>query len=174
MKMEKQAAKHQDFRDHQGLSVDTDNHKPVTAETILTLLLKLGLRNTRTRRLIAERLATFAVSRSDFTVQELWQDLREIAPVIGRVTVYRTVELLVSQGLIQCVSFASGCYRYRLDSGSHRYQIICTQCQRVTKVSMCLPPEVITTIEAMTDFMFEGYSLELFGRCASCRGNTAR
>jgi len=162
------ATKNQNLGTYQDLSGHRNNQELVTAEKILTLFETLGLRNTRTRRLIAEQLEKFAVNGIDFTVQELWQELRDLALQIGRVTVYRTVEVLVDKGLIYSVSFVGGCYRYRLNSGSSHYQVRCTQCQRVFEVMVGLPPELITTVKAATDFVLEGYSLELFGRCANC------
>jgi len=149
-----------------------DQAPPVTAENILALFDKLGLSATRKRRLIAQRLATFAASGADFTIQELWQELREVDPQLGRATVYRAVEVLMSQGLFHCLPFGDGSSRYRLCGGSHHHHITCTQCQRVAEVSVCLPPELLATIAVTTDFAIEGHLLELFGRCAECRSNS--
>lgn len=154
---------------HQGLKTPSDEQMPVTADYILALFDTLGLRATRTRRLIAERLATFGASKADFTVQELWQDLREVDHQIGRATVYRAVEVLMSQGLFHCLPFGDGSCRYRLCGGSHHHHVTCTQCQRVAEVSVCLPPELLASIAVTTDFAIEGHLLELFGRCANCR-----
>ena len=145
------------------------NPAPVTIAQLLAIFDTLGLRTTRTRRLIAERLATFAANGADFTVQELWQDLREVDPQLGRATVYRAVEVLMSQGLFHCLPFADGSCRYRLCGGSHHHHVTCTQCQRVAEVSVCLPPELLNTIALTTDFAIDGHLLELFGRCAACR-----
>src|SRR5260221_593709 len=47
-------------------------------------------RNTRPRRVIAERLAELARSGSDFSMDDLWQELRLQEPRLGRATVYRS------------------------------------------------------------------------------------
>lgn len=151
------------------LSTDRDNQIPVTAEGILALFETLGLRTTRPRQLIAEQLATLASSRADFTVDALWQELRDIDPKLGRATVYRAVEVLMSQGLFHCLPAADGGHRYRLCGGSHHHHVTCTQCQRIVEVSICLPPELFATVADATNFTLEGHSLELFGRCADCR-----
>ena len=168
MEMEK-VVRHPEFLTHQGLSAPRDDQMPITANRIIAIFDTLGLRATRTRRLIAERLATFAASGADFTIQELWQALREVEPQLGRATVYRAVEVLMSQGLFHCLTFADGSCRYRLCGGSHHHHVTCTQCQRVTEVSVCLPPELFAAIAVTTDFAIEGHFLELFGRCAECR-----
>ena len=159
--------KHQKL--HHGVIAQRDDQTPITVERILALFDTLGLRATRTRRLIAEQLAAIAASGADFTIENLWQELREVDPQLGRATVYRAVEVLMDQGLFHCLLFADGSYRYRLCGGSHHHHIICTQCQRVAEVNVCLPPEMFVTIATTTDFALEGHSLELFGRCANCR-----
>lgn len=143
------------------------------AGRILALFETMGLRNTRPRRLIAEQLAERASSGADFTAQDLWHDLQAVDPHLGRATVYRAVDVLVSQGLLDRVPFADGTHRYRVCGDSHHHHLTCTQCQRVIEVDACLPPELLATISATTDFSIEGHSLELFGRCASCRDEVA-
>lgn len=164
-------ALHQEFgTEHEpSPSPDKDDQMPVTAESILALFDTLGLRTTRPRQLIAERLATLASIKADFTVDDLWHELRDIDSKLGRATVYRAVEVLMSQGLFHCLPSADGRHRYRLCGGSHHHHVTCTQCQRVVEVSVCLPPELFATIAITTDFAIEGHSLELFGRCADCR-----
>ena len=153
------------------MNIHADEHVPVTTESILALFETLGLRTTRPRQLIAEQLAMLASSRADFTVDALWQELRDIDPKLGRATVYRAVEVLMSQGLFHCLPAADGGQRYRLCGGSHHHHVTCTQCQRIVEVSVCLPPELFATIADTTNFTLEGHSLELFGRCAECRNN---
>ena len=73
-------------------------------------------RNTRPRRLIAERLVELAESGADFTIDDLWQELREGEPRLGRATVYRSVEMLVNAGLLDRIEFADGTHHYRARS----------------------------------------------------------
>ena len=75
---------------------------------------ELSQRNTRPRRLIAERLIELAASEADFTIDDLWQELRKVEPRLGRATVYRSVELLVNIGLLDRIEFADGTHHYRV------------------------------------------------------------
>jgi Fe2+ or Zn2+ uptake regulation protein len=129
----------------------------------------MGLRNTRPRRLIAQRLACLAASRSEFTAHDLWRELQAVDPQIGRATVYRAVDVLLQQALLDRVPFADGTHRYRVCGVNHHHHVTCTECQRVIEVSECLPSELVDAIARQTDFSIEGHSLELFGRCADCR-----
>ncbi len=141
----------------------------ITAETILTAFEEMGLRNTRPRRLLAERLAALAVTATDFSTDELWQALKQVDSRLGRATVYRTVEVLLTQGLLDRVEFADGTHRYRVCGGGHHHHITCTRCHRVVEIETCLPNDAFVAIAAKTHFALEGHALELFGRCEACR-----
>jgi Fur family transcriptional regulator, ferric uptake regulator len=149
------------------------NVQPITVDRILALFETMGLSRTRPRRHIAERLAALAASGSDFTADGLWHDLQESEPHVGRATVYRAVDVLLGQGLLDRVAFANGTHRYRLCGGAHHHHVTCTRCHRVVEVDACLPPEVLSAIERNTDFALDGHALELFGRCAECRTDGA-
>ena len=139
------------------------------ADKIRAAFDEVSQRHTRPRRLIAERLVELAASGADFTVDDLWHELRQEEPRLGRATVYRSVEKLVNMGLLDRVEFANGTHHYRVCGDSHHHHLTCTQCHRVVEVDVCLPVDQFTAISNQTDFAIEGHSLTLFGRCANCR-----
>jgi Fe2+ or Zn2+ uptake regulation protein len=141
----------------------------ITVETILNAFEQRGLRQTRPRLLLAERLAALSASALDFSTDELWQEVKQVDPHLGRATVFRTVEALLSQGLLDRVEFADGTHRFRVCGGSHHHHITCTACHRVVEVDTCLPLDAFAAIAAQTNFTLEGHALELFGRCERCR-----
>jgi Fur family ferric uptake transcriptional regulator len=141
----------------------------VRADHIYAIFDDMGQRNTRPRRLIAERLAELAADGADFTTDELWQQLREVEPHLGRATVYRSVEKLVTAGLLDRIEFADGTHHFRVCGGDHHHHLTCTRCHRVVDVEMCLPTDQFTTLAKQTDFAIEGHTLTIFGRCAPCR-----
>ena len=127
-------------------------------------------RTTRPRRVIAERLAELARSGGDFSMDDLWQDLRQTEPRLGRATVYRSVEMLVNAGLLDRIEFADGTHRYRVCGGDeHHHHLTCTRCHCVVDVDVCIPSEQFAALSARTNFSIEGHSITLFGLCAACR-----
>jgi Fur family transcriptional regulator, ferric uptake regulator len=142
----------------------------ITTEAILDTFGTVGLRNTRPRRLIAQRLAELAARGEDFATDDLWQSLQQQDPQLGRATVFRAVDVLVEHGVLDRVTFADGTHRYRVcGPGAHHHHVICNVCHRVVEINMCLTPELLAAIERSTNFTLEGHSVELFGRCADCR-----
>ena len=141
----------------------------VLAEKIYAAFDEVSQRNTRPRRLIAERLIALANSGADFTIDDLWQAMRVDEPKLGRATVYRAVEKLVGMGLLDRIEFADGTHHYRVCGDRHHHHLTCTSCHRVEEVDICLPEDQLTAIGNQTDFAIEGHSLTLFGRCKNCR-----
>lgn len=139
------------------------------ADKIRAAFDEVSQRHTRPRRLIADRLAELAASGTDFTIDDLWQEIREEEPHLGRATVYRSVEKLVTMGLLDRVEFADGSHHYRVCGDGHHHHLTCTSCHRVVEVYVCLPIDQITAIGDKTNFDIQGHSLTLFGRCENCR-----
>jgi Fe2+ or Zn2+ uptake regulation protein len=139
-------------------------------EQIYAAFDEVSQRTTRPRQLIAERLIELADSGADFTVEDLWLELRQIEPRIGRATVYRAVEKLVNMGLLARIEFADGTHHYRVCGGNeHHHHLTCTQCHRVVDIDLCLPAEQLAAVGKQAGFVIEGHSLTLFGRCHTCR-----
>jgi Fur family transcriptional regulator, ferric uptake regulator len=153
------------------LESDAGKGKPqvLTEERIYAAFGEVSRRNTRPRRLIAERLVELAASGVDFTIDDLWQELREVDAHLGRATVFRAIEKLTGMGLLNRVDFADGTHHYRVCGDSHHHHLTCTQCHRVVDVDVCLPVEQFKAISSLTNFAIEGHSLTLFGRCSTCR-----
>ena len=139
-------------------------------EKIYTAFEEISRRNTRPRRLIAERLIEIAHQGQDFTTDDLWQEIRSTEPKIGRATVFRSVEKLVEMGLLNRVEFADGTHHYRVcDEDHHHHHLTCTHCHCVVEVDLCLSEEKFHEISSRTNFSIEGHTLALFGCCAKCR-----
>ncbi|MBO0777728.1 MAG: transcriptional repressor [Ktedonobacteraceae bacterium] len=139
------------------------------AQKIATALDQAGQRTTRPRRLIADRLAELAARSTDFSIDDLWQDLRQQDHRLGRATLYRSIEVLLQQRLLDRITYADGSHRYHVCRDNTHYHLTCIQCRRFVEVHLELPIEQCATVCAQTDFSLEGLSLTLFGRCAQCR-----
>jgi Fur family transcriptional regulator, ferric uptake regulator len=139
------------------------------AEKIYAALDEVSQRNTKPRHLIAQRLVELAEDDEDFTIDDLWHELREKEPTIGRATVFRTVEKLAEMRLLDRIDFADGTHHYHVSDGVHHHHLTCTQCHRVVEIDLCLPQTQLDTISQQTNFVLEGHALTLFGRCKQCR-----
>jgi Fur family transcriptional regulator, ferric uptake regulator len=149
-----------------------------TATDIYSTFEAMGLRNSRPRRLISEKLAELAAAGRDFATDELWAELKQVDPELGRATVFRAVDLLVERGILDRVVFADGTHRFRVCGGGgdlhhhHHHHVTCTSCRRVVEVEACLSPALLEAISRKTGFALEGHAVELFGRCPDCQAGS--
>ncbi len=129
------------------------------------------LRNTKQRQLILEVLRS---TYSHPTVDWLYQRVRAEMPNISLGTVYRNLNLLAEQGVIQELRYAGQQNRYDGNPDPH-YHLTCTECQRVMDVDMPVQQQLEEQLEkAMPEVDVSGHNLEFFGTCPGCAGHSGK
>lgn len=131
-------------------------------------LKKCDLKLTPQRLRIAETV--FSTHRH-FTADELYALVKKVEPLVGKVTVYRTLEHLVESGMVEELSIAKGVATYEHVAGhEHHDHLICLECGRITE--LCSPRlERLKKEEAESrDFRVVSHSLKIYGQCRDCRG----
>lgn len=87
-------------------------------------------------------------------------------PEVGLVTVYRTLDLFGELGISRRLDLGDG-PRYEL-AEAHHHHAICESCGLVSEFEQCpLDPERLPS--APEGFEVSSHSVEVYGRCASCR-----
>ncbi len=127
---------------------------------------KKGYRLTAARRSIVAALVS---SKGHISADELVDILHQGATDIGRMTVYRTLDLLTELGLIRPVYQGSAAARYVLLADGHHHHLICSSCQRVIEFDLCTLREIESILSSQSQFAVEGHLLEIYGRCHSCQ-----
>jgi Fur family ferric uptake transcriptional regulator len=87
-------------------------------------------------------------------------------------TVYRSMKLLESLGLVKRFDFGDGTARYELErqeGASHHHHLICTGCATVVEIDECFPSELESRIAAGNGFARITHKLEFFGVCPKCQ-----
>ena len=128
-------------------------------------LAERGYRLTPARRLI---LGTLADSGGHLSADELTERVRRQAG-IGRMTVYRTLDLLCDMGLLRPVYQGTGAAHYILLEDGHHHHLVCSRCSRVVEFDECALGDLPAQIAGRFGFRVEGHLLELYGVCADCR-----
>ena len=139
-----------------------------SSHEIVEMLRDRGYRVTLPRQAIVEALFTFERA---FSADDLIQHLSDRDPGVGRATVFRTLDMLVSLDLLDRLHAADGCHSYVLaHSRSHHYHhLICNSCGTVVPFESCNIESLYPTVSKETDFQISSHMLELFGLCGSCR-----
>ncbi len=125
------------------------------------VLERKGYRSTSSRLRV---LQVIADSGDQFTVEEVCSKI----PDVGRATVYRTMKLLVSLGMVCKVVLQDGSPRYRLSRLIHHHHLVCASCGVMEDFARCTVDEVIQRVESSTNFQILGHRIELYGYCEAC------
>lgn len=129
-------------------------------------LQKEGYRLTAARRSILEALVN---SGGHISADSLAEAVHQTAPGVGRMTVYRTLELLSELGLIRPVYQGTGAAHYILMEDGHHHHLICSNCDRVIEFEDCLLEEMERALGGRFNFHIQGHLIELYGLCHTCR-----
>jgi Fur family ferric uptake transcriptional regulator len=138
-----------------------------TAGAILRQLGDSGRRRTSPRR---EVIAAALGRHEPFTAQQLVCRLARRG--VGRATVFRTLELLVSLGAlsrIHGIDAGVRCVRYTLCAPSHHHHLVCQACGRVEELAAKDLDERITATARSRGFRPLGHTVEIVGLCPDCR-----
>ncbi len=124
-----------------------------------------GYRLTAARRAI---LAALTAAGGHVTADELAAVVHQDAPAVGRMTVYRTLDLLGELGLLRPVYQGTGAAHYVLLLDGHHHHLVCSRCRRVIEFDECALAELAETVGRRYGFAVEGHLLEFYGRCSQC------
>ncbi len=135
---------------------------------VLTNLLEAeGFRLTAARQVIAE---TMVSSGGHCSADELVDLVRERSPGVGRMTVYRTLDLFCRLGLVRPFYQGTGAAHYALMDSGHHHHLICSSCGQIIEVDDCVLERItVERIGERFNFDVQGHLLEFYGTCEQCR-----
>ena len=122
-------------------------------------------RQTKQKQIIYEALRTL----DHPTATEVYGYVHGQYPTVSRATVFRVLGGFAGNGRALELRAAGNEVRYDYNVMPH-YHAHCIECGRVSDVKMENVPSSTVSVEADGDFEVSGYSIEFFGKCASCRG----
>jgi len=124
-----------------------------------------GYRVTPQRQLVLEAVAGL----DHATPEEIAACVQRTAKGVNISTIYRTLELLDSLGLVAHTHLNHGAPTYHLASDAGHVHLVCQDCGKIDKAN----PEAIAPLTAALDeahgFETNVSHLTVFGRCKDCR-----
>jgi Fur family ferric uptake transcriptional regulator len=111
---------------------------------------------------VLERVGGFA------SAQELYQMLRRDGDGIGLTTVYRALQSLLDDKMVDLLRREDGEAIYRLCGDSHHHHLVCRSCGSTVEIEGSSVEKWAEAISQEHGFREVGHSVELFGLCQSC------
>jgi Fur family transcriptional regulator, ferric uptake regulator len=138
------------------------------ATTTLEALQRKGMRNGGARRVVIELLAE---QDCCLTAQEIFDRLRASRRRVGIASIYRVLELLSSEGLVQRIELGAGISRFEPihSGGDHHHHLVCDACGKVEAFEDPQLESAIHRLEESSGYAVAGHDVVLHGACGECR-----
>ncbi len=135
-------------------------------QTLIESLRASGNRITPQREMIIQ-----AIAHSDrhLSAEEIYAQVQARTRAINLATVYRTLDLLVSEGLASSLDLGGGCVVYATREHGPHIHLVCRQCRCVIDADHHLLTPVGDQLHAQYDFAADLRHLSLIGLCQACR-----
>ncbi len=104
-----------------------------------------------------------------FTASEILDAVDREARGVGRATVFRTLQLLCSHGLLEQVRLDEGQVVYVADhSDDHHHHLICTSCDTIVEIDDCEVGSLAKAIAKERGFKPRNHTFDIYGICSAC------
>jgi len=135
------------------------------ADILSNALIQNGHRLTPARQIIIETLVNHG---GHITADDLALQVQATAPHVGRMTVYRTLDLLTELGLARPIFQGTGAAHYILMAEGNHHHLICTRCHNVIEFDKCTADELVKQLAKQFNFSVRSHLLEVHGLCQTC------
>ncbi len=107
------------------------------------------------------------------TADELFALVRRRLPRVSLATIYRNLEWLVGQELVQKIEVGGRQMRFDGNPQDH-YHIRCRYCGKVDDLNVDPLPNLDNHIDSECNYVLLGHRLEFIGICPECNANAER
>jgi Fur family transcriptional regulator, ferric uptake regulator len=124
-----------------------------------------GVRVTPQRIIVLEALAAHS---GHISADEILQWATARYPAINLATIYRTLDLLLSIGLVAQTNFGGGVTFFELVGDAPHHHLVCEHCHAVIEIDSGVLQPLHESILREYGFTTNARHLALFGICSAC------
>ncbi|MEH1909200.1 MAG: Fur family transcriptional regulator [Nostoc sp.] len=124
---------------------------------------------TRSQERIFNLLKTI---KKGISAQDIYVELRNTNQSMGLATVYRSLDALKLEGIVQVRNLANGEALYSL-AQQDKHHLTCLQCGVSIPINQCPVHDLEDQLESNHKFKVFYHTLEFFGLCSQCQVNQA-
>ncbi len=136
-------------------------------ERLLKCQAKKGLKFSKKRAAIIEH---FIKADRHYTVEQLYNEIKQIVPNIGYSTIYRTLKLLVDCGMARTHHFGETDARFELvHKEQHHDHLVCEKCGRIIEFTHDSIEKFQNAVAKEHNFLVKSHELQIFGVCKRCQ-----
>ncbi|MBC1238814.1 Fur family transcriptional regulator [Nostoc linckia z18] len=106
--------------------------------------------------------------KKGISAQDIYVELRNSNQGMGLATVYRSLEALKLEGMVQMRNLANGEALYSLTQ-QDKHHLTCLQCGTSIQINQCPVHNLEDQLETNHKFKIFYHTLEFFGLCSQCQ-----
>ena len=124
------------------------------------------LRRSHPRLLIYQELSE---TKTPLSLQELYQGLLKKEKKVGLTSIYRSLDLFESMGMVFKINNGSS-VKYKLcELEDHHHHIICKACGNVVELNFCDISDWSKKVSESTGYQVIDHQLNFYGICKDCK-----
>jgi Fur family transcriptional regulator, ferric uptake regulator len=126
-------------------------------------------RNTKQKQLILDILTN---SSRPMSINDIYQKVALVIPTIAKSTIYRNIDTLIKQNLIDKYFLNDNELFYQIKGTSHEHNhyVICDCCKRIFNLPLCPIHEIEHAMEK-EGFTISEHYIQISGTCKDCMKN---
>ncbi|ERT07559.1 ferric uptake regulator family protein [Lyngbya aestuarii BL J] len=124
----------------------------------------MNIRRTRSQEVILGQLKT---QKQAISAQELYAELRKTPHKMGLATVYRALDALKREGLVQVRTLPTGESVYSCVQ-QDEHHLTCVECGKSIPLNECPVHHLESLLQQSHHFKIYYHTLEFFGLCEHC------
>jgi Fur family ferric uptake transcriptional regulator len=130
-----------------------------------------GYRLTPQREMI---LSVICESAGHLTAEEIITQVRKRYPRFNKSAVYRTLDLLAHNGLVNPTDFGQGCVTYEIHQHPHHHHLVCRTCGKMTETDNRVFHSLEKILRDEHGFVADLNHFAIWGTCAKCQDTPRR
>lgn len=138
----------------------------MTPDKILTNLRQKGYRITPQREWVAQAVASHT---NHFTAEMVSDFVQRKSKAVNLTTIYRTLDLLVDEGMISRSDLGKGQVIYANQLHGHHIHLVCRNCRQVTNAQISCAEPLEAILKRDYEFDLDLKHISLFGICSNCK-----
>ena len=107
------------------------------------------------------------------TASWIYDELKKEFTNLSMGTVYRNINILIDQGLVNKIEAGSSFDRFDANVSTH-YHFICRECSSIDDLPMPINENLNTEVSRLTNYQAERHRLDFYGVCPSCSADTTQ
>jgi len=143
------------------------------SEHALVSLERAGYRSSAPRTAVVGALGAVGCG---VTARQIGNLLDSRGDRVGVASIYRALEVLEAEGLVQRFDVGDSAARYEpaLPSGEHHHHLVCERCGEVEAFEDEGLERAISRLARRVDFAIDAHDVTLKGECPECSGSRRR